>query len=146
MSKTKQSIEQFLVNAQERNLNVKGNAEEQWFVIDGIKLDPRFNVPETPVMVRFKENSNDPIILVPEEVSIRPDATISDKFIEPSGHIEGWRSVFPNLFLDVDGEIIELLFSISGVLANLSLYNLISPKSIEVANDNEIIAELSGDN
>jgi hypothetical protein len=141
MSKTKQSIEQFLVNAQERNLKVRGNAEELWFVIDGIKLDPRFNVPEAPVMVRFKENSNDPIILIPEEVSIRPDAAISDKFIDSSDHIEGWHTVFSNLFLDVDGEIIELLFSISGVLANLSLYNLVSIESIEMANDNEAIAE-----
>lgn len=140
MSKTKQSIEQFLVNAQERNLNVKGNAEELWFVVDGIKLDSRFNVPETPVMVRFKENSNDPIILIPEEVSIRPDAAISDKFIESSDYLAGWRSVFSNLFLDVDGEIIELIFSISGVLANLSLYNLVSTESIEMANDNEVIA------
>ncbi len=141
MSKTKRSIEQFLANAQERNLNVKGNAEELWFVVDGIKLDPRFNLPETPVMVRFKENSNDPVILIPEEVLIRPDAAISDKFIESSDHVEGWRSVFSNLFLDVDGEIIELLFSISGVLANLSLYNLVSPESIEMANGNEVIAE-----
>jgi len=82
MSKTKQSIEQFLVNAQERNLKVRGNSEELWFIVDGIKLDSRFNVPETPVMVRFKENSNDPIILIPEEVSIRPDAAIFDKFID----------------------------------------------------------------
>ena len=140
MLKTKRSIEQFLVNAQERNLNVKGNAEELWFVVDGIKLDPRFNERETPVMVRFKENSNDPVILIPEEVSIKPDAAISDKFIE-SCDVEGWRSVFPNLFLDVDGEIIELLFSISGVLANLSLYNLVSPESIKIQNDKEIITE-----
>ncbi len=143
MSKTKRSIEQFLVNSQERNLNVKGNAEELWFVVDGIKLDSRFNVPETPVMVRFKENSNDPIILIPEEVSIRPDAAISDKFIESSDYLAGWRSVFSNLFLDVDGEIIELIFSISGVLANLSLYNLVSTESIEMANDNEVIAEFT---
>ncbi|MCK5175131.1 MAG: hypothetical protein KAR47_17180, partial [Planctomycetes bacterium] len=126
MSKTKQSIEQFLVNAQKRNLKVRGNTEDLWFAVDGIKLDSRFNVPETSVMIRFKENSNDPIILIPEEVSIRPDTAISDKFIESSSHIEGWHSVFSNLFLDVDGEIIELLFSISGVLANLSLYNLVS--------------------
>ena len=141
MSKTKQSIEQFLVNAQDRNLNVKGNAEELWFVIDGIKLDSRFNVPETTVMIRFKENSNDPIILIPEEVSIRPDAAISDKFIDSSDDMEGWNSVFSGLFLDVDGEIIELLFSISGVLANLSLYNLVSIENIEIANDEEVIAE-----
>jgi hypothetical protein len=146
MSKTKQSIEQFLVNAQERNLKVRGNAEELWFAIDGIKLDPRFNVPETPVMIRFEENSNDPIILIPEEVSIRPDAAISDKFIESSGHIVGWHSVFPDLFLDIDGEIIELVFSVSGVLANLSLYNLVSPESIEMENDKEVIDANESDN
>ncbi len=141
MSKTKQSIEQFLVNAQERNLKVRGNAEELWFAVDGIKLDSRFNVPETPVMIRFKENSNDPIILIPKEVSIRPDADISDKFIDSSGDMEGWHSVFSGLFLDVDGEIIELLFSISGVLANLSLYNLVSIENIEMKDDEEVIAE-----
>ncbi len=141
MSKIKRTIEQFLVNAQERDLNVKGNAEELWFVINGIKLDSRFNVPETPVMIRFKENSNDPVILIPEDVSIRPDAAISDKFIDPSGHIEGWHSVFPDLFLDVDGEIIELLFSVSGLLANLSLYNLVSPESIEMIKGDEVAAE-----
>lgn len=143
MSKIKQSIEQFLVNAQERNLKVRGNAEDLWFAIDGIKLDPRFNVPETPVMIRFKENSNDPIILIPEEVSIRPDTAISDKFIGSPDSIEGWHSVFSNLFLDVDGEIIELLFGVSGVLANLSLYNLVSPESIEITNTKEIIAEFT---
>ena len=141
MSKTKQSIEQFLVNAQERNLKVKGNVEELWFAVDRIKLDSRFNVPETLVMIRFKENSNDPIILLPKEVSIRPDATISDNFIDSSDDMEGWNSVFSGLFLDVDGEIIELLFSISGVLANLSLYNLVSNESLEISNDKEVIAE-----
>ena len=146
MSKIKQSIEQFLVNAQKRNLKVRGNSEELWFAVAGIKLDSRFNVPETPVMIRFKDNSNDPIILIPKEVSIRPAAAISDKFIDPSDHIEGWRSVFSNLFLDVDGEIIELLFSISGVLANLSLYNLVSTESIEMANDNEVIAKFTNAN
>jgi len=146
MSKTKQSIEDFLVNAQERNLKVRGNADELWFAVDGIKLDSRFNVPETPVMIRFKENSNNPIILLPKEVSIRLDAAISDEFLGPSGEIEGWNNVFPNLFLDVDGEITELLFSISGVLANLSLYNLVSPESIENVNSKEIIAEVIGDN
>ena len=140
MSKIKRTIEQFLINAKERNLNVKGNAEELWFVVDAIKLDSRFNVPETPVMIRFKEDSNDPIILIPKEVSIRPDAGISDSFIK-SCDIEGWHSVFPDLFLDVDGEIIELIFSISGVLANLSLYNLVSPENIEMAKGKEVIAE-----
>lgn len=141
MSKTKQSIEQFLVNAQERDLNVRGNAEELWFAVDGIKLDSKFNVPKTPVMIRFKEDSNDPIILIPEEVSIRPDAAISDKFIESSDHVAGWHSVFPDLFLDIDGEIIELVFSVSGVLANLSLYNLVSPESIDVIKGDEVATE-----
>lgn len=146
MSKIKQSIEQFLVNAQERNLKVRGNAEELWLAVDGIKLDSRFNVTETPVMIRFKENSNDPVILIPKEVLIRPDATISDEFINQSDEIEDWNSIFSGLFLDVDDEITELIFSISGVLANLSLYNLVSPESIENVNSKEIIAEFSGEN
>ena len=92
-------------------------------------------------MIRFKENSNDPIILLPKEVSIRPDTAISDKFINSSDDMEGWNTVFSGLFLDVDGEIIELIFSISGVLANLSLYNLVSPESIEMAKGKEVVAE-----
>lgn len=146
MSKTKRSIEQFLENANERNLKVRGNAEELWLVIDGIRLDHRFNMAQTPLMVRFIEGSNDPTILIPEEVSLKPDADISGTFIEPSDCIKGWSSVFPGLFLDVDGEIIELIFSIAGAIGNLSLYNLVSPESIETANSNEIIAEFDNKN
>ena len=45
MAKTKQSIEEFLKNAQERNLKVRGNADELWFAVDGIKLHSRIGIP-----------------------------------------------------------------------------------------------------
>ena len=146
MSNTKRSIEQFFANADERNLKVRGSAEELWFVVDGIKLDHRFNMAQTPLMIRFPEGSNDPVILIPEEVSLKPDADILCSFIESSDCIKGWNSIFPGLFLDVDGEVIELLFSIAGVLGNLLLYNLVSPENIETANNNEIIAEIINEN
>jgi len=138
MSSIKQSIEELLVSAQERNFDIKGDAQGLWFVIGKVRLDPRFNVPETPVMIKFEKTSNNPAVLIPEEVSIKPDAGISDSFIESSTYIEGWRCIFPGLFLDVDGEMIELIFGIAGILANLSLYNLVSPENIETAEANEV--------
>ena len=92
-------------------------------------------------MIKFKDDSNNPIILIPEDVSIKPSAAISDSFFDLESPQEGWRCIFPNLFLDVDGEIIELLFSVAGTLGNLSLYNLVSPESIEKPEGVEITAE-----
>jgi hypothetical protein len=124
------AIEQFLASAQERNLNVHGNPEKLWFVIDGIKLDPCFNLQETPVMVRFQQDSNEPIVLIPEDVAIRPDAGISDTFFNSWTCIKGWRCIFPGLFLDVNEDVLELVFSVAGILANLSLYNIVSREDI----------------
>ena len=144
MSKIKRTIEQLLVSARERNIDIKGNAEGLWFVIGKVRLDPRFNVPETSVMIKFEKASNNPAVLIPEEVSIKLNAGISDSFIESSTYIEGWRCIFPGLFLDVDGELIELIFGVAGILANLSLYNLVSPENVEVTEERrvkEVIAE-----
>jgi hypothetical protein len=124
------SIEQFLEMARERKFSVSGNATDSCLVINGLKLDSRFNVPETNVMIRFRPESNDAIILLPKDVAIRPDAGLSSEFIEPVDNPEGWNCVFPNTFLNVDGDIFEVVFSVAGALANLSLYNLVSPNPI----------------
>lgn len=115
-------------------------ADHLWFVIEKLRLDPRFNVPESDVMIKFEKASNNPTILIPKEVSIKPNAGISNDFIVSAMYIAGWKSVFPGIFLDVNGELIELIFSIAGILGNLSLFNLVSPKPIETGG-NEIIAE-----
>jgi hypothetical protein len=141
MSALNRSISQFLATARERNLDVKGNAKELWFTVNGVKLDSRFNVPETQVMIRLRENSLSPLILIPENVTIRPEAGISGEFINSVVYPKGWQCVFPGLFLDVDDELIELLFSVAGVLGNLTLYNLVSPEGIEKPEREEIIAE-----
>lgn len=125
-----ESIKQFLEMTKERNLDVNGSAEELWFIINGLKLDPCFNVPETRVMIKFRQGFNDTIILIPEDVAIRPDAGISSDFIIPIMDNGEWKCIFPNTFLDVNGEILELVFSVAGALANLSLYNLVSKKNI----------------
>ena len=146
MSRIRESIEEFIASAQERSLHVTGNADELWFVVDDIALDSRFSAPTTRVMIRFEEDSNDPQILIPEDVCIDPSAAISDTFIDSASCIEGWHRVFPNLFLDVDGEVVELLFSLAGVLGNLSLYDFVSPESIEKPNEEEFTAEFISTN
>ncbi len=140
MSQIKQSIQDLLTNANNRNVRIRGVAEELCFVVENVKIDTRFTVPESDVMIKFEGNSNDPMILIPHDVSIRPDARITDSFIESTSNVEGWKSVFPGLFLDVNGELIELIFSVTGLLGNLSLYNLVSLESIDLP-DNEIIAD-----
>jgi hypothetical protein len=128
MKNMTESIKQFLKMARERNLDVNGSAEEWWFIINGIKLDSRFNVPQTKVMIKIRAELNDAVILIPNDVVIRPDAGISCDFITTT--TAGWNCIFLNTFLDVNGEIIELVFSVAGALANLSLYNLVSKKDI----------------
>jgi hypothetical protein len=130
MKNVTESIEQFLDMARERNLDAKGIARELWFVINELKLDPRFNVPQTKVMFLIHPRSNDALILIPEDVIVRPDASVSCEFITSVRYPAGWKCIFPNTFLNVNGEIIELVFSVAGALANLSLYNLIDPKGI----------------
>ena len=145
MSNIKQAIKELLVHAKERNFDIKGDAEGLWFIVEKVRLDPRFNVPETPVMIKFENASNNPAVLIPQDISIKPDAGISDSFIESSTYIEGWQSIFPGLFLDVNGELIELIFSVAGILGNLSLYNLVSPNDIQTIEErkvNEIIVEV----
>lgn len=144
MSNLKQSIEDLLKTAQKRNINIRGRSEGLWFIVEKLRLDPRFTMPETDVMIKFETTSYDPVVLIPQDVSLRPDAGISDDFIEASNYIEGWKSIFPGLFLDVNGEMLELVLSVAGILGNLSLFNLVSPEAIEIAR-NEINAEFIND-
>lgn len=139
MLQIKKSIQDLITNANNRKVHVRGDAEELWFVIEGVRVDSRFTVLESDIMIKFENNSNNPTILIPQNVSIRPNAKITDCFIESTSEVEGWKSIFPGLFLDVNGELIELIFSVTGLLGNLSLYNLVSLESINLP-DNEIIA------
>lgn len=124
-----ESIEQFLEMAKERNLKADGSARDLCFTVDGLKLDPCFNVSQTRAMFLIHPRSNDALILIPQDVVVRPDAGVSCEFITSARYPAGWKCIFPNTFLNVNGEIIELVFSVAGALANLSLYNLIKPKA-----------------
>jgi len=140
MSNLKQSIEDLLTTAHKRNIYIRGSSEGLWFIVEKVRLDPSFTVPESDVMIKFENASHDPMVLIPQDVSLRPDAGIPDDFIEASNYIEGWKSIFPGLFLDVNGEMLELVMCVAGILGNLSLFSLVSPEAIEITG-NEIIAE-----
>ncbi len=144
MSNLKQSIEDLLTTAHKRNVNIRGSSEGLWFIVEKLRLDPRFTMPEADIMIKFETTSSDPMILIPQDASVRPDAGISDHFIGSSSYIEGWKQIFPGLFLEVNGELIELIFSVTGILGNLSLYNLVSPEPIELP-EKEVISEFTDD-
>ncbi|HBG28994.1 MAG: hypothetical protein A2Y10_14770 [Planctomycetes bacterium GWF2_41_51] len=124
-----ESIEQFLSMAKERNLDASGNPNNLCFTVNGLKLDQCFNVPQTRVMFIIHPQNKDALILIPEEVAIRSDAKLSCDFISSSRFPVGWKCVFENTFLNI-GNVFELVFSVAGLLANLSLYNLIRKQDV----------------
>ena len=68
--------------------------------------------------------------MIPDQVQIKPEAQITDDFIVPIMYPVGWNGIFPGVFLDVNNDIPELVLSVAGALANLSLFNLCSENDI----------------
>ncbi|MFC1792445.1 hypothetical protein ACFL3Q_02530 [Planctomycetota bacterium] len=75
-------------------------------------------------MVKFIEDSKDPIMLVPENLKINPDNGICANFLEKTPYLKGWTSLCPHMFQDIGDEMLEFVACLTGFMANPSLCGL----------------------
>ena len=120
----KQSIANLLTTAQQQGFEVEGNADAQWFLIKNAKLSRQFNKPKTSIMVKFIDDSKDPIILAPDNLEIEPDSGVCTSFLGKSPYIKGWKSLCPHMFQDIGDEMLEFVACLTGFIANPLLCGL----------------------
>jgi len=118
------SIENLLTTAQQHGFEIEGNSDAQWFLIKDVTLGNCFNEPTTNIMVKFHDDSNDPIILLPENLSINTENGICGNFLEKTPYIKDWKSLCPHMFQDIGDELFEFITCLTGFLANPSLCGL----------------------
>ena len=118
---TKQLIEELLINAQQQ---IEGNSDAQWFLIKDVTLGKQFNESTTDIMVKFHDDSKDPIILVPQNLIISKEDSLCGNFCEKTAYIKGWKSLCPHMFQDIGDEMMEFIACLTGFMANPSLCGL----------------------
>ena len=119
-----QCLEVFLNQARENGLDIEGDSNGRWFLINNVKTGESFDTCNTKIMIRFSENSNDPIILVPENLSVKKHSNICPYFIEKTTYISGWKPLCPYMFQDIDDEMLEFIACLMGFMAKPSLCGL----------------------
>jgi molybdopterin/thiamine biosynthesis adenylyltransferase len=123
-SNIRQSIQNLLTTAQQQGLDIEGNADGQWFLIRGVKTGRPFNKPKTDVMVKFVDESRDPIIFVPENLDIVTDNQVCQNFLDKTLYIKGWKTLCLHIFQDVIDDMLAFVSCLTGFMANPSLCGL----------------------
>ena len=113
-----QLLEQVLKAAQSASVNIESDPKGQWFLLKGIRIGSAFNKLKSDVMVKFKDNSNDPIILLPDNVAIRTSEGTCKYLLDEHTFIKGWRKICPHIICDVGDEFYLFINCLSGLLAN----------------------------
>ena len=124
-SNIRQSIQNLLTTAQQQGLDIEGSADGQWLLIGGVKTGSAFNKPKTSIMVKFIDDSKDPIILVPEGLEIATDSQVCQNFLDKTLYIKGWRTLCPHMFQDVGDELLAFVACLIGFMANPSFCGLL---------------------
>jgi len=114
----KQSIAELLSKAKQIGLAIEGNAEGMWFVIKNLKLGKPFSRPKTKLMIKFIADSNDPVMLVPENLNVRPDPQVCPNLVGTTPCFEGWKPLCPHMFQDVADDLLTFISCLTGFLAN----------------------------
>jgi len=121
---TKQLIANLLATSSKQGFDIEGSAEGQWFLTKSVKLSKEFNRAKTSILVKFIDDSTDPIILVPEQLEINPDASICGNFLATIPYIKGWKPLCPHMFQDIGDELLAFVGCLTGFLANPALCGL----------------------
>ncbi len=133
----KQLIGSLLTAAQQQGFEIEGNADAQWFLIKNVTLSAQFNKPKTNIMVKFNNESKDPIILVPENLSNNTENGICGNFLEKEPYIKGWNALCPHMFQSIGDEMLEFIACLTGLIANPSLCGLMGCEGRALVQRNE---------
>ncbi|GAG09618.1 unnamed protein product [marine sediment metagenome] len=126
-----------LTNANKRGLDIEGSAEGCWFLLNNVKAGTPFDKPKTKVMVKFLQGSNDPIILVPENLDLKIRDHTCPHFTERTTYIKGWKSLCPHMFQDIGDEMLQFIACLIGFMAKPSLCGLMGCEGKDGNNDNK---------
>jgi molybdopterin/thiamine biosynthesis adenylyltransferase len=130
-----QLVAEILESGRNRNIPMEGDPQGSWLLLRDVQLGSRFSQPATDVLIKFPENSRDPIILVPADLTINPDSKVCERFLEPNTYTKGWRQICPHMIHDVGNEILEFLLFLTGFLANPALCGLASCEARDQVKD-----------
>ena len=116
-----QEIDELVAATSDNVLDLEADAEGRWFLIKNAKLGPPFNGSETDIMVKFDDDSPDPMILVPDDLEIEGNANICPRLLENCTYVKGWRCLCPHMFQDVSGELLQFILCLMAIMGNPSL-------------------------
>ena len=85
-------------------------------------------------MVKFVDNSTDPIILVPEELTLDEETNVCPNFLEQAPYIREWRRLCPYMVRDVSDEMFEFVLCLIGFLGKPSLCGLLGCDCPDITN------------
>jgi molybdopterin/thiamine biosynthesis adenylyltransferase len=122
---TNKALVQLLTAAHAKKINIDGDHEALWFLIEDVKLGRPFNRSKAQVMVKFSQNNNNPVILVPEKLTLDVNSNVCPYLLQKSRYIKGWRAVCPYMIQDVGDELFEFITCLTGLLSNPCLCGLI---------------------
>ncbi|MFC1782746.1 ThiF family adenylyltransferase [Planctomycetota bacterium] len=132
---TNQQIKELLDMTRDKGLDTEGDPDGLWFAIKNIKLGPPLNEPEADVMVKFTTHTNNPIILLPDKITLNQEPNVCPNFLEKSTYIKGWRCLCPHMFQDVGNEMFEFVLCLIGMLAKPDLCGLMGCEGKEVVDE-----------
>ncbi len=133
---TRQSIEKLLKAPHGDCFGIVGKPEAGWLMISRLKLGDEFNKSVCPIIIQFPDDGNDPVILVPEGLEIRPDDKVCPHFIGHDEPAEGWKPLCPHMFQDVGDEMLEFIASLAGLMANPSICGLMGCEGRDTTQQN----------
>lgn len=117
--------------AHNKGFSVAGNPDLGWILIRQAKLGHDFNRAESSVSIRFTQNTGKPDIAVFASVELRSDSKACPHLLQPTGPASRWRPLCPYIFHDVGDDILELIASLVGLLAQPCLCGLLGCEARE---------------
>jgi molybdopterin/thiamine biosynthesis adenylyltransferase len=115
-----QLLDELLSAALTTSVHIESDPRGKWFLLKSIRIGSAFNKPKSDVMVKFEDKSNDPIILVPDNINIRTNGDVCKYLLDENTFIKGWRKICPHIICDVGDELYLFINCLSGLLANPS--------------------------
>jgi molybdopterin/thiamine biosynthesis adenylyltransferase len=115
-----ETLNRLLKAAQSTSVNIESDPRGKWFLLKGVRIGSAFNKSKSDVMVKFEDNSNDPIILLPDNITIRSNGDVCKYLLDEYTFIKGWRKICPHIICDVGDELYLFINCLSGLLANPS--------------------------
>ena len=119
-----QALTDFVNAVKHSSLEIDADPDGQWFLIKNIRTCTSFNKSKTDIMVKFLEGSNNPVILVPEDLTIEKNNGICPIFIANHTFIKGWKNLCPAMFEDIGDEVFEFVACLVGFMAEPLLCGL----------------------